>query len=71
MKKTRWFDPSVKPHRRGVYERKQSFETYPYSYWDGSCWRVSRQTPAGAFKCRNQERSVRQALAWRGLAEKP
>jgi hypothetical protein len=73
MKLTEWFPPDVKPVRVGVYLRdyEDDFPDVPaYCYWDGVLWHPCETTPMGAFQLMD-DRTVVQALKWRGLAENP
>jgi hypothetical protein len=65
---TPWLEPTAKPARPGVYERQVRLA--PFSYWNGSRWGMSSQTPANAWRNRAAE-SLRQDARWRGLAEEP
>lgn len=63
---TPWFPPSVKPARKGVYERDWAFA---FSYWNGMRWCVGCTTPDVAAG--ERERSLYQDIQWRGLAKEP
>ncbi len=69
-KVTHWFEGTVKPARRGVYQREVWGEVR-YARWDGQKWHLSWATLRQAA---NYDRGVTglQVMArWRGLAENP
>lgn len=59
QKLTPWFPGSVKPVRRGLYERKNSLYGTKMGYWNGHEWRDSCLCCISF----NQERE------WRGVAK--
>lgn len=65
---TRWFPATDRPACAGVYER--DLPLAPMSYWNGTYWCHSAQTPANAHRLRGLK-STQQDLRWRGLAEEP
>jgi hypothetical protein len=71
QKLTPWFPGSVKPTRKGVYERKATHEQwFVYSRWDGKHWHLNSLS----LKAANQavrHSSYQCALLWRGVAAKP
>lgn len=71
MAKTPWFSASVKPVRKGVYERKPTARTGArgrYSYWDGQQWGLSCDTVKEAARYKNlRGPSVEQNTPWRGV----
>lgn len=70
-KLTPWFHGSVKPVRVGVYERKPSPGTEPYSYWNGEFWASSDDTPErAAHSIWIEYESHIQNLSWRGLTKR-
>lgn len=67
MKKTPWFDGSVKPTRKELYERNGTF--WPtFSYFNGNFWGSYSANPVDAFNCR-RDPSRFQDLPWRGLTK--
>lgn len=57
---TKWFDPSVKPVRRGWYETKAESDSLVFmAYWTGAKWLWD--TWSTANECLFQDRY------WRGL----
>jgi hypothetical protein len=64
---TDWFPGSVKPVRKGVYQREYTYgkAKFPfYCYWNGKQWHASANTVDGAacnFLAPNQ------SLPWRGV----
>jgi hypothetical protein len=65
-KLTPWFQPEVKPARKGFYERDYGFGDEDIAdYWDGrSWWVVPIDFPT-------ERLAGSPSLPWRGLAEKP
>lgn len=46
MKLTPFFGPTVKPVRKGVYQRRhKTLHFMVYSYWDGEQWFLGAKTP--------------------------
>jgi hypothetical protein len=66
MKRTKWFPASIKPVRKGVYERKYYWGV-DYAYWNGSDWCASGETPGAAYCWRHLLSDF--FLPWRGLTE--
>ena len=68
---TDWFAGSVKPVRKGVYEREYIYgkAKIPYfCYWDGKYWFLASSTVDGAeknFQFGNV--APNQSLRWRGV----
>ena len=62
MKKTRWFNPSIRPVHVGYYETSSRPDMYSIfgDYWDGARWRDGK----GGFAYKGAK------LYWRGLTEK-
>ena len=64
---TDWFPGSVKPVRKGVYQREYIYgkaKLSMYCHWDGKQWHASAHTVDGAacnFLAPNQ------SLPWRGV----
>jgi hypothetical protein len=69
MKLTPWFDPWVRPKRKGVYQT--SWFGDGYSYFNGAEWTNQRETVASALYFKHNTEGAAQEKAWRGLAEKP
>lgn len=69
MKLTPWIDGSVKPKRRGVYERRITKTSIGFSKWDGSNWMWANEYMEEAAD--ESVRSPGQSLPWRGLAQDP
>jgi hypothetical protein len=71
-KLTPWFDGSVRPARRGVYEIKyQMGMTFiGHSRWDGRqwCYRTVEGVEQAALQ---HKKALGPILKWRGLAAKP
>lgn len=71
MNLTDWFPGSVKPVRKGVYQREYIYgkaKVPYYCYWDGKQWYAGAHTVDGAVK----EFLIRfvspgQSLRWRGV----
>lgn len=68
MKKTPWFDGSVKPVRVGVYERTFGSGETHFSKWDGKRW---NQFGNLLYASRQMNASGWQNLPWRGLTKPP
>jgi hypothetical protein len=71
---TGWFKSTVRPVRRGVYEKKNPYEfgqvSKPmFSLWDGHEWKTLAGDPEFAAGCKN--RTFYHTYLWRGLAERP
>lgn len=69
MKLTPWFDPQVKPKRKGVYQTNWFGDGY--SWFNGKEWANQRLTAYDAWEDRYWTEDAVQDKAWRGLAEKP
>lgn len=63
-----WLPGTWRPGLPGVYERQHGGLTQ-FSRWDGQFWHCSAATVERAAI--EEARSLRQTLAWRGLAEAP
>lgn len=71
MKLTPWFPGDINPVRVGPYERDyDDGNGSAYCYWNGRYFGWSAETPAAATTKAGQ-RSAKQDLPWRGLAEGP
>jgi hypothetical protein len=73
QKVTPWFPGTVKPARRGVYERDW-LDGGPnwFSYWNGKKWGSGDNDAEGAAQHENTDViSDHQKLPWRGLAQPP
>lgn len=76
-KKTPWFPGTVKPVRKGVYQRSYTGETrhrkdLRFNYWDGKSWRFPAYSPeVAADFSEGWLKSGFQGLPWRGLASDP
>jgi len=68
FERTTWFSPSVKPLRKGVYERLTRRNLIYYSYWNGLFWGGLGSSPLQAYYVKNHK-SNWQAFYWRGLVE--
>ena len=68
-KLTPWFPGSVKPARKGVYERKDGINLRCYAKWNGSKWMSYKWTVLEADVSTYE--TLWPNLKWRGLAEKP
>lgn len=68
MKLTPWYPGTVKPVRKGVYQRQYSFGN-PYCYWTGRRWCMCEPNPERAA-CSTEIISGFDRLPWRGLTEK-
>ena len=66
MKKTTWFDGSVKPVRDGVYERKHKRWIRYSKFYKGS-WRYTNDTVE--FAASEKSPSMWQNLPWRGITK--
>jgi hypothetical protein len=66
MKRTKWFPASIKPVRKGVYERKYDWGV-DYAYWNGWDWGVVGKTPGEAHDRRRLLSDF--LIPWRGLTE--
>lgn len=72
-KVTDWFPASVKPVRRGVYERIPTIWTgraYRFAVWDGRKWLCSNRTAIGANFSAANGISQEQNTPWRGLTKR-
>jgi len=65
---TPWFAWPTVPLWPGVYER--NLPLAPYSYWNGTHWCHSAQTPQRAERFQLIKSNTQDGL-WRGLAEEP
>lgn len=72
-KTTPWFPGSVKPVRKGVYQRTSRIPSansfLVYSFWNGKFWLLNATYLANAT--RTSVGSAYQDLPWRGLAQEP
>lgn len=66
MKKTLWFDPTIKPVRPGVYERKMPFRGPSFSFWNGRYWGLSCALVSEAVNAATVK-SGYQFQDWRGV----
>lgn len=67
MKRTPWFDGSVKPVHVGVYQRSDDGCVW-FSHWNGSFWGCMADTRRRALFEALQP-SYKQNLPWRGLTQ--
>ena len=68
MKKTPWFDGSIKPVREGVYQRMLGRDFYWSRFENGewyACWALSKFSEAA----RTRVVSPLQKRSWRGLTK--
>lgn len=68
---TPWFDPHIKPAKRGVYEVEsvaQIGQTF-WAKWDGEYWSAVKTHHAAARV--ERIKSHEQNRKWRGLCKKP
>ena len=70
-KLTPWFDGSVKPVLKGVYERPSVFGGNTFQYWTGRFWGAWYSDIDGAVKNKKYRSMIQYQKPWRGLAEKP
>ena len=64
-KRTPWYQPHIKPVRKGRYQAtvfRDGYDDAPYMYWDGKCW---------INPYNEDQRCGEQNRAWRGLARRP
>ena len=70
-KHTPWFPGSVKPVRKGVYQREYTYGKTPnvqYCYWNGKAWAMGEHTVERAEWNRNAFiLAPNQSLPWRGV----
>ena len=75
MKKlTPWFEGSVKPVRKGVYERRgcNCPLPYPFYFFDGKKWKGGNgKSPCGVSHWPSVNAIDQKTWQWRGLANKP
>ena len=71
-KMTRWFKPPEKPVRKGVYQIRSLYSNKIFSYWTGSKWLWSYDTPHAAAHAVAHEKwnTEWQDKSWRGFTEK-
>jgi len=69
MKLTPWFDPWVKPKRKGVY--RTSWFGDGYAWFDGKEWSNQNGSIEEASRNRRWNQGAAQEKAWRGLARAP
>lgn len=70
QKKTSWFDGSVKPVHKGVYETiAEPGIPVAFQRWDGKCWYFRSFGPIEADRVLLL--SQFQSPQWRGLKQKP
>ena len=63
---TPWFDYTVKPVRKGVYERLLPGGSVFFSHWNGEFWGLGVSSPEEARLYRNKP-SFYNHGRWRGL----
>lgn len=63
------FPGDVEPVQIGVYQRRNSLGRWVYSMWTGDHWCWNHASPSLA--ARDEERSLQQAMPWRGLITPP
>lgn len=69
---TDWFPGSVKPARRGVYERRDDIDLWDFALWDGRRWMCGQGSPELA-DCLVMSESMYQPhhgiceFEWRGI----
>lgn len=69
MNLTDWFPGSVKPVRKGVYQREYIYgkaKIPTFCYWDGKQWYAGAHTVDGAA-CNFPLLAPNQSLRWRGV----
>jgi hypothetical protein len=72
---TPWFDGSVKPVRKGVYERfGEGWGLSDFALWDGRRWMCGHETPEGAdslvmWESMFQPHHGDTDFQWRGLTK--
>jgi hypothetical protein len=67
---TDWFPGSVKPVRKGVYQREYTYGKTPnvqYCYWDGEHWFMGKHSADGALGVIDLGLAPNQSLPWRGV----
>ena len=71
MVKTRWYPGSIKPVRKGWYERQGSraFDVNIISYWNGHKWIQGWFVGCPVPSVHKGPTSTRQDLKWRGAAQ--
>lgn len=70
-KVTPWFAGSVKPVRKGVYEREiPTIGKTAFWHWSGKRWDYGGQHEASDV-CKSRTPALNQDLRWRGLAYDP
>jgi len=68
MKLTPWFDGTVKPVRKGIYQQMDGHgKLLGYQYWNGKIWGLWSETPEGAMWSFGV--SCSQDDPWRGVAK--
>jgi hypothetical protein len=76
MKLTEWFPGSIKPARKGVYQRQLPQQGISYARWNGEYWlrAVPWLLPRPAWERQNRKPaalSFNQDAPWRGVTSKP
>lgn len=69
---TEWFNGyEYQPYKPGLYERKDAFDNFHFSYWNGKYWVMWGWTRENALKNFHQGNfpSSQQTLPFRGITD--
>lgn len=70
MKVTKWFNPTQKPVRVGLYQRRhRHFGFVVYAWWDGEAWLLGHPTQTPALQETAISKNQLTAFYWRGVHE--